>query len=189
MDTTFQYGVAEAQTLATAALRLAGAPVLPFEFVTVARTYGRYVDEIERAAKAKPATASLDLTAVRTAVARVEQAAQHWESASARVAALTEAQVRTNASALADINKLLYQTERLLSDDAGLPEREWFRHLIYAPGFYTGYGVKTMPGIREAVEDVPDIAVAQREAARVVAALERYADQIEQAAQALERLP
>jgi len=188
MDTTFQYGVVEAQTLATAALRLAGAPVLPFEFRTVASTYGRYVDEIERAAKAGAATSSLDLAAVRTAVGRVQQAAEQWESAYARVATLTEAQVRTHARALADINRLLFRTERLLTDEAGLPEREWFRHLIYAPGFYTGYGVKTMPGIREAVEDVPDAGVAQMQAARVAAALERYADQVVQAARELERL-
>ncbi len=36
--------------------------------------------------------------------------------------------------------------------DAGLPRREWFKHQIYAPGFYTGYGVKTLPGVREAIE-------------------------------------
>ena len=48
---------------------------------------------------------------------------------------------------------MLYTTERLLGHEAGLPHREWFRHQIYAPGFYTGYGVKTMPGIREGVEE------------------------------------
>jgi N-acetylated-alpha-linked acidic dipeptidase len=83
---------------------------------------------------------------------------------------------------------LLYTTERRLSDPAGLPEREWFRHLIYAPGFYTGYGVKTMPGIREAVEDVPDLAVARTQAARVAAAVEAYAAQVRMAAELLGRM-
>jgi N-acetylated-alpha-linked acidic dipeptidase len=101
---------------------------------------------------------------------------------------MTEQQIRRNQRQLAAVNKLLYQTERALTDDAGLPEREWFRHLIYAPGFYTGYGVKTMAGIREAVEDVPDLSVAQREAARVAAALEKYAAAIEQAALGVEQL-
>jgi N-acetylated-alpha-linked acidic dipeptidase len=185
MDTTFAYAVAEAQTLTLVALRLADAPVLPFEFHAPARTYGRYVDEIEKAAGAQPATAALDLGGVRTAVRRLEQAAASWESAQARVALLDERTVGRRARELAAVNSLLYQAEQLLTDEAGLPQREWFRHLMYAPGFYTGYGVKTLPGIREAVEDVPDLAVAQAQAARAAAALERYAARIEAAAQAL----
>src|SRR5882724_171245 len=52
---------------------------------------------------------------------------------------------------LEQLNNLLYQSERKLLGD-GLPRRPWYRHTIYAPGFYTGYGVKTLPGIREAIE-------------------------------------
>ena len=51
------------------------------------------------------------------------------------------------------LNKLLYQSERLLTRDHGLPNRPWYKHHIYAPGFYTGYGVKTIPGVREAIEE------------------------------------
>jgi len=47
---------------------------------------------------------------------------------------------------------VLYSTERAFRHEAGLPKREWFKHLAYAPGFYTGYGVKTLPGIREGIE-------------------------------------
>jgi N-acetylated-alpha-linked acidic dipeptidase len=188
MDTTFAYGVAEAQTQATMALRLAHAPVLPFEFRNVARTYGRYVDEIEKGAKSKDAVKALDLSAVRTAVNHVGTAADRWETAYAKVDAMTDRDVARNAKPLAEINRLLYTTEQLLTDSAGLPERAWFRHLIYAPGFYTGYGVKTMPGIREAVEDVPDLATARAQAVRVAAALEAYAAQIEKAATALEQI-
>lgn len=50
------------------------------------------------------------------------------------------------------MNKELISTERLMTNDDGLPRRPWFRHQVYAPGFYTGYGVKTLPGIREAIE-------------------------------------
>jgi N-acetylated-alpha-linked acidic dipeptidase len=188
MDTTFVYGVAEAQTLAAAILRLADAPVLPFEFGAVAKTYGGYVDQIERGAKAKEATKTLDLAAVRAAVARVQQASARYESALSAALALGAATLDRRGRELAAINKTLYQTERALTDTAGLEHREWFKHLIYAPGFYTGYGVKTMPGIREAVEDRPDAAVAQREAARVATALERYAAEVTRAAEALERL-
>ncbi len=54
--------------------------------------------------------------------------------------------------ASADINAKLIRTERVLTDSAGLPNRPWFENLIYAPGYYTGYGVKTLPGVREAIE-------------------------------------
>lgn len=188
MDTTFEYGVAEARTLATAALRLADAPVLPFEFGAPAATYRGYVEEIEKAARAQPETASLDLSAVRAAIDRLDEAAARYEAAYARVADLSEATVRRRGAEFASLNRLLRQSEQALSAEIGLPQRDWFRHLMYAPGFYTGYGVKTMPGIREAVEDVPDAIVAKREAARVAYALGRYAEQVDRAAQALERL-
>jgi N-acetylated-alpha-linked acidic dipeptidase len=54
---------------------------------------------------------------------------------------------------LRSLNRLLYSSERRLAHDEGLPKREWFRHQIYAPGLYTGYGVKTIPGIREGIEE------------------------------------
>jgi len=57
-----------------------------------------------------------------------------------------------NSAALAALNAKLRQAEAQLVDSAGLPRRAWYRHLIYAPGFYTGYGVKTVPGVREGIE-------------------------------------
>ena len=51
------------------------------------------------------------------------------------------------------MNARLIQSERQFIDEGGLPRRAWYRHLLYAPGYYTGYGVKTMPGVREAIED------------------------------------
>ena len=53
---------------------------------------------------------------------------------------------------LRELNRLLFQSERQLTAKDGLPRRPWYRHQIYAPGFYTGYGVKTLPGVREAIE-------------------------------------
>ncbi len=50
------------------------------------------------------------------------------------------------------LDEILFKTERALINNAGLPRRNWFKHQIYAPGYYTGYGVKTMPGVREAIE-------------------------------------
>ena len=52
-----------------------------------------------------------------------------------------------------ELDRILMLTERALTRESGLPRRAWFRHQIYAPGFYTGYGVKTLPGVREAIEE------------------------------------
>jgi N-acetylated-alpha-linked acidic dipeptidase len=70
--------------------------------------------------------------------------------------ALTEAG-QNGGSALAraelrDVNQRLTRLERVFLVGDGLPNRPWFEHQIYAPGFYTGYGVKTLPGVREAIE-------------------------------------
>ena len=187
LDTTFAYGVLEAQTTGTVLLRLADAPVLPFEFGTVARTYRRYVEEIEKEASANDTVRELDLSAVRAALAKLDTAAARHEQVMTRVASMSERDVRSRWKRLAEVNKMLYRTERALTDASGLPDRDWYRHLIYAPGFYTGYGVKTMPGIREAVEDKPNLEVAQREAGRVAAAIDRLATQVTAASAALER--
>ena len=181
-DTTFVYGIAEARTMASLMTRLADAAVLPFEFHSAARTYQNYAQEIERAARAKPEVASIDLRAVRSAIAMVETASSTFELAMNKLNQAPADVLRRNRQALAAVNRTLYASEQLLTDEAGLPDRPWYKHLIYAPGFYTGYGVKTMPGIREAVEDKPSAQVATQQAARVAAALEKYAAQINAAA-------
>ena len=56
------------------------------------------------------------------------------------------------SASLAEVNKMLIESERKLTNAAGLPNRPWFKHQLYAPGFYTGYGVKTAPAVREAIE-------------------------------------
>lgn len=186
LDTSFAYGVAQAQAMATAIARMADAPLLPFEFTAPARTYRRYADEIEQLARKNDTTKALDLARVRAALHRLDTAAAAYEAAQARLASLPAARLDAGTRrALAEVNRALVLTERALSDTAGLPGRPWFRHLIYAPGYYTGYGVKTMPGIREAVEArrTPE---AQAEAGRVARAIERYADVVERATKALE---
>ncbi|HEU5210855.1 MAG TPA: transferrin receptor-like dimerization domain-containing protein [Longimicrobiales bacterium] len=187
-DTTFVYGALLGSFMATSIVRLADAPVLPFEFTNAARTYRQYLDEIEQEAHDQESTRTLDLSNVRAAVDRLSNAAQRYEAVFARLDELPARASGEHSAQRAELNRTLYQAERRLTDTAGLPERPWFRHLVYAPGFYTGYGVKTMPGIREAVEDVPDAAVAQREAARVASALNGYAAEVERAATLLEAL-
>ena len=86
--------------------------------------------------------------------------------------------LRVRQHELREINRDIYLTERDLNKSEGLPRREWFKHSIYAPGYYTGYGVKTMPGIREAIEQ-GDVAEATGEAAAVAAAVDRMAQRVE----------
>jgi len=209
MDPDFAYGVALARVGGRAVLRLAQADVLPFDFTAFAATVGRYVDEIEKLAEkmrketdersrmldagAFTATAPPDETRLppprQDAVPFFNLAPLH--NAAARLDAAARVYAGALGHAAADdarresVNEILMKTERALTSDAGLPGRHWFRHLVYAPGFYTGYGVKTLPAVREAIE--------QRQWGRVdagvtqtAAALEATALEIEKAARALD---
>ena len=82
------------------------------------------------------------------------------------------------------VNHELIKTERTLTEPEGLPNRPWYKHEIYAPGFYTGYGVKTVPGIREAV-DAKDWSLAQKQAAVVEQCLSRFNDVVDAAITAI----
>ncbi|HMV47263.1 MAG TPA: transferrin receptor-like dimerization domain-containing protein [Blastocatellia bacterium] len=141
-DTTFEYGRTLVQAAGTATIRLADARILPFEFTNFAETVGGYVDEIARLPKQ-----NVDLMPLRRAVEKLTQASDDYDRA-------LNAVFRTGSlpAEAKELNKLLFQSERKLLSAAGLPRREWFKHQIYAPGFYTGYGVKTLPGVREALE-------------------------------------
>jgi len=179
-DTNFVYGRALAQTVGSSVMRLADADVVPLNFNGMADTYGRYVDELEKLAKKKrddavernreldegmfAATADptkksvppprltvppyLNFAPLKNSLEALKASAQKYE------AALTHAQADGGAmlSKASSVNLKLVATERALTLTEGLPDRPWFQHQIYAPGFYTGYGVKTMPAVREAIE-------------------------------------
>jgi N-acetylated-alpha-linked acidic dipeptidase len=85
------------------------------------------------------------------------------------------------------LNAALVQVERALTEPAGLPGRPWYRHTIYAPGLYTGYGVKTLPGVRESIEQGQWIA-AEAQVEVVASALQRAAGRITAASGMLEEL-
>ena len=85
---------------------------------------------------------------------------------------LLPASALTDTPQLQAINARLIESERQFIDDQGLPRRSWYRHLLYAPGYYTRYGVKTTPGVREAIED-KRYGEVEREVLRVAAALTR----------------
>ncbi len=82
----------------------------------------------------------------------LQNALGELEKSTDRVAAALAKSIDLKDPKLQWINQVLYQAEQHLLSDSGLPRRPWYRHTIYAPGFYTGYGVKTLPGIREAIE-------------------------------------
>jgi len=177
-DTDFAYGAALSRTIGTTILRLADADVLPFEFTATARTLGVYADEVEKLRKEAKGAPALDLAPVRSAIDHLRKAADAYDRASAKHAASGAALDRAKQI---ELNRLLYTSERAFKYEGGLPKREWFKHLAYAPGFYTGYGVKTLPGIREGIEqqawDEP-----RKYIPIVAAAIDKLAGEVQRAA-------
>jgi N-acetylated-alpha-linked acidic dipeptidase len=182
-DGEFVHTAALSRVIGMALLRLADADVLPFDFGGTTQALGQYADEIAKEAEKRKVT--LDLAPLRASLGKLRAAADGYDRATARVAGLDPA--RLPPAQLADLNRTLYSTERAFRYDAGLPRREWFKHLAYAPGFYTGYGVKTVPGIREALEQ------GQPEEARrfvpiVAAAVDRVTSDVTRATAMLKNL-
>ena len=173
-DTEFVYGRALAQTAGTAVMRLADAELLPFQFGDFSETVRGYIDELKKldsdqraqteelnreidegafaaaadprkqyiAPTRNPIPPHLNFAPLENGIDALARSAQKYDAARQKATA-------SNAKA---VNAKLIESERRLTDTAGLPGRPWFRHMIYAPGFYTGYGVKTIPGVREAIE-------------------------------------
>jgi N-acetylated-alpha-linked acidic dipeptidase len=213
MDTGFVYGRALAQAVGTAVIRLADAAVLPFEFREPAETVAGYVSELKTLLKERreqtaelnrqiedgvlsdirdprrpvaiPARETLppeiDFTPLDKATARLKESAERYSKALAAAAPLLPGR----PAVVRSVNAKLIQAERQLLDVAGLPNREWYRHMIYAPGFYTGYGVKTIPGVREGIEQ-KRYRETETELARAALAIEREAALISAAAGELE---
>jgi len=96
-----------------------------------------------------PEAPYLDFAPLDNAVARLQKSAKAYDD---RYAKLTAGSARLSVEQGKQLNELLRGLEGTLTNPRGLPGREWYKHLIYAPGLYTGYGVKTVPGVREAIE-------------------------------------
>ena len=177
-DTTFADGRALSQYTATGLLRLSGAAVLPFEFSRFGSTVSGYVDDIEK--QAQRSGQRIDFSALRRQLDILRVDSDKYE------ALLDAAMQKGNieATRAEAVNQDLIKTERALTQPDGLPNRSWYKHQIYAPGFYTGYGVKTMPGVREAV-DSKDWPLAQRETAVVEQCLSRFNDVVDAAITAI----
>jgi len=169
-DPGFASGVRLAELVGVFLERVANADVLPFDYASTAETINRYLDELEQEARNR--TLDVSLAAARDATARFGATAEALNAEVERVLALEAERLGRSGEALARLNDRIVKTEQAFLHDQGLPRRPWFRHQLYAPGFYTGYGVKTLPGIREALEN-HDVAEARRMAEVLTAVLER----------------
>jgi N-acetylated-alpha-linked acidic dipeptidase len=213
LDTDFAYGRALAQTVGSLVIRFADAEVLPFQFTNLADTVQTYVTELQsllrdrqaetrennrqieegvftaladmRRPRRQPVVESvppaINFAPLENAAAQLTQAAERYRRS------LDGSRSRLTPEIIRTINKALIQSERQLTDDAGLPRRPWYRHLLYAPGYYTGYAVKTMPGVREAIEE-KNYAEAEREVLRVAEALSRETALINELTSTLDQL-
>ena len=181
-DTDFVYCRALAQVGSTAMMRLADADLLPFEFGDFADTVETYLKELKALAQKtqdeirernreieegvfqatndprKPLVAPsveavpphLNFAPLENAVDALDRSAAEYRKALEQV--IAKGGTAMAGGSLAEVNKLLIESERRLTNSEGLPNRPWFKHQLYAPGLYTGYAVKTVPAVREAIE-------------------------------------
>jgi N-acetylated-alpha-linked acidic dipeptidase len=126
----------------------------------------------------------LNFAPMQNAVDSLTRSARHYQQALAQ----KQASLGDDAFAakLGALNKQLMESERRLTNADGLPRRPWYKHLLYAPGVYSGYGAKTIPGVREGIE-LKRYAEADAEIVRVSKALEDESTLIESAATQLEQ--
>jgi N-acetylated-alpha-linked acidic dipeptidase len=198
-------------------MRLADADLLPFEFTDQADTIKTYVKELQRLLKTeqdeakeqnlelqegvfsatsdpekpiqpparKEAPPFINFAPLENGAEALSSAAQRYDSVVKK--AINASGANLTAASLHDLNEKLYKTERLFLSEKGLPGRPWFKHQIYAPGAYTGYAVKTIPYVREALEQ-NKWSEAEQGVNIVGEILQREAQQINSAAEDLEKL-
>jgi N-acetylated-alpha-linked acidic dipeptidase len=180
VDPGSRYGAALARVAGRIVLEVADAEIVPVRFGDFAATVSQYLDEVRALSdetRARSETLGqlidagafrlaadpehvlqpppredtvpfLDLSPLENAVARLKRSAQAYDAAYAR-----SEHANLPAERRVALNRILLGMEQRLLTPEGLPGREWYKHLIYAPGLYTGYGVKTLPGVREAIEE------------------------------------
>ncbi len=166
-DPTFVYEQQQARVFGLEILHMADADVLPYDFETYGKNVQGYITASE--ARSQAANLSLDFTSLKTAAARFAAAGTAMHARQLNAAADSAA-----------LNKQLREAESALLDPAGLPRREWFKHLVYAPGEFTGYAAVVIPGINEGI-DANDAARTQVQIGPLTAALNRSAGILEQA--------
>jgi N-acetylated-alpha-linked acidic dipeptidase len=211
-DTNFVYGRALSQTIGSTVMRMADADLLPFDFSDLADTVQKYTKDLQKLLKDKqdearernqelnerlfqatfdprhPTVAPpreeippfLNFAPLQNAADGLTKSAERYHAAAAKAEL-------SDATALQAVNDELVQSERRFTNSDGLPRRSWYTNLLYAPGVYSGYGAKTMPGVREAIEQkrYPE---ADAEIVRVSNALRAEATLVDKAAAQLEQI-
>jgi len=172
-DPGFVTGERLAELVGLFLARMANARILPFDYRATAETVDRYLDELGKQAEEKGT--GVDLSGLRAANRDFAGAA---DTLHAIVTATLESG-SPDPGAVDALNALMLDIERGFLTGEGLPGRPWFRHQLYAPGYYTGYGVKTLPGVREALEN-GDIEEAAAMARRLETSLRNVSEHIRQ---------
>lgn len=209
-DTDFAYGRTLAQTAGSMMMRMADADIIPYQFGDFADTVHTYVGEVKKLTdtmrlqtkernteiadgvyqaladpKKKAIPPSVETLPPYLNFAPLDQAS---DDLTAAATAYDKALASDAAKSQSAVNLELIQSERVLLDSTGLPNRPWFQNMVYAPGFYTGYGVKTLPAVREAIEQ-KEWKNVDAEIVRTAAAIEREAALLKQATHSLDSTP
>jgi N-acetylated-alpha-linked acidic dipeptidase len=205
-DPGFQYGVALSKAAGRATLRLANADVLPIDFSSFYKTVNNYVGELKtlldsvraetemenkmieqklfdlakdpkkgfQSPEPKETVPYLNFSDLENRMADLKNSAEEFQKLYGNSTQLSPGKQK-------ELNEILFKMERALINEKGLPRRSWYKHQVYAPGYYTGYGVKTLPGIREGIEE-RNFKEAQENIEVVAKTMEVYTTQIKQAA-------
>ena len=176
-DPGFTYEVALAETCGRVMMRMANADVLPFDVSSFYKTVAGYVTELKalldnsrtetdmenrmirdklfdlakdptknyQSPKAEDAAPYLDFSNLENTMTQLKNTTEEFQKQYSNA-------IQLPVDKKNELNEILFKVERSLINEKGLPGRPWYKHQIYAPGYYTGYGVKTLPGIREAIE-------------------------------------
>ena len=215
-DTDFVYGRALSQTIGTAVVRLADSDIPPYDFTALSDTLHRYVDELKVLLKDmqdrtreqnreiregvftatgdprktyvppsfEPVPPFLNFAPLDNALVKIASSAHRYQRALEHATAAGHPAIALDS--LRAVNQKLIESERKLTRPEGLPGRPWYRHEIYAPGLYTGYGVKTLPAVREAME-LKHWEEADKQIGVVAQVIEDEASLINSASSSLER--
>jgi N-acetylated-alpha-linked acidic dipeptidase len=212
-DPGFQYGVALSKTAGRVMMRMANAEVLPIDVNSMYKTVNEYVTELKtlletsrteteqenkmiqdklydlakdpkkgiQTPKTKEAVPFLNFSGLENAMMQLKTSTEEFQK-------LYGNSTQLSADKQKELNEILFKVERSLINEKGLPRRSWYKHQIYAPGYYTGYGVKTLPGIREAIEE-RNWKEAQENIEIVSRTMEAYTSQVQQAINLLIKKP
>jgi N-acetylated-alpha-linked acidic dipeptidase len=173
-DPGFFYHVTAAQLLGTMAIRVADVEVLPFDYTDYANQLREFFTDANRIAKRRNLEGSFDEKAMNLALEEFSKEAARVESK--RQEAIRE---KPNATELRRLNDVLIRVERQFTDARGLRNRTWYKHQIYAPGFYTGYAAQPLADFRQALDD-RNTTSARESLVRIVDAIKRATEVLRQ---------